>query len=92
MSKPPLPPYPPEPPELNLSDLPSIKGKAAAAEWVIETLGLPCSEVTIDKALRNGKLSSSLYMGAIRFSTRDLWRWMMSHRRPSETDRLAVSR
>ncbi|OBA71674.1 hypothetical protein A5633_22990 [Mycolicibacterium elephantis] len=93
MSKPPIPAYPPEPPELNLSDLPTLKGKAAAAEWVIETLGLPCSVVTIEKALAKGKLSSSLYQGAIRFSTRDLWRWVvLAHRRPSETDRLAVAR
>ncbi|ODQ89953.1 hypothetical protein [Mycolicibacterium holsaticum] len=92
MSKPPIPPYPPEPAEFNLSDLPLLKGKAAAAEWVIEALGMPCSVVTIEKALAKGKLSSSLYQGAIWFSTRDLWRWMMSHRRLSETDRLAVTR
>lgn len=93
MSRPPIPPCPPEPPDLNLSDLPTIKGKDAAAQWVTEALGLPCSVVTIKKALQNGKLSSSLYQGAIRFSTRDLWRWVvLAHRRPSETDRMVAAR
>jgi hypothetical protein len=69
----------PEPPELNLSDLPTIDGRAGvvalAAEW-----GVPLTENRVKRATESGHLPRFIVCAKLRYSSRDVWRWLYGMR------------
>jgi hypothetical protein len=76
---------PPEPADLNLSDLPTVKGKDGAVCWFRDVLGVPISMNSVIQNTNNRRLASSLLGGAVWYSTRDLWRFVMEQRRSTSS-------
>jgi hypothetical protein len=71
-----------EPPELNLSDAPTIVGKAAALGWYHNVLGVKAVKMSrITERTNSRELPSFIVSGQIAYSTRDLFHDLMSARR-----------
>ena len=66
---------------VELSTLPTIRGRDAAHEWIVETLKVPVRRNMIVSAANNRKIGRKLgpHMGgALYFSTQELFDWIMS--------------
>ncbi|WP_006247733.1 hypothetical protein [Mycolicibacterium tusciae] len=68
----------PPPPNLQLSSLPTIKGKKAAHEWITQELGVALSLNHVVTAANKKQIPRRIIKGAIYFSTQDLYDWVMA--------------
>lgn len=68
----------PVPPPMQLSTLPTIKGKTAAHAWITEELGVALSLNHVVTAANKRQISRRIIKGAIYFSTQDLFDWVMA--------------
>lgn len=75
----------PEPPGLELSDVPSIRGKDGAMAWFRDELGVPVGIRLVKESTENHTLPSYIIGGAVYYSSRDLWRWLATRRRSAVT-------
>ncbi|MBU8819891.1 hypothetical protein KL864_28810 [Mycolicibacterium goodii] len=65
---------------LELSHVPTIKGKRAAWEWINNVLGVPMTMNYIVVNTNRRKIRRVMIGGALYFSTQDLFDFVMSHR------------
>lgn len=69
----------PDPPaNLDLSPLPTIKGKPAAAAWIRDTLGVEISPRAIKTATDRRQIEVAKLGGACYYSPLGLYRFVMS--------------
>lgn len=66
------------PPGVVLSQLPTIRGKDAAHEWVAEVLGVPIRKNVLVAAANRRAMPCKKIGGALMFSTQGLFDWVMS--------------
>jgi hypothetical protein len=66
------------PPNLQLSSLPTIKGKKAAHQWITQELGVALSLNHVVTAANKKQIPRRIIKGAIYFSTQDLYDWVMA--------------
>ncbi|WP_078292955.1 hypothetical protein [Mycobacterium sp. D16R24] len=69
----------PAPPEgVALSQLPTIRGKDAACEWINDALGVPIRKNMIVEAANARTMPCRKIGGALYFSTQGLFEWVTS--------------
>lgn len=68
----------PVPPGLQLSKLPTIKGKTAAHAWISKELGVALSLNHVVTAANKKQIPRRIIKGAIYFSTQDLYDWVVA--------------
>jgi hypothetical protein len=73
-----------EPESLQLNDIPSIKGKAAAVAWYREVLGVEVTMNNVVAATNNRELASYMIGRAVHYAPRDLWNYVTRNRRGAE--------
>lgn len=79
MSRPPAVSTNPDPPaNLDLSPLPKIRGKANAAQWIRDTLGVDMSESSIKTATTRRQIEVARIGGNCFYSELGLYRFVMS--------------
>ncbi|MFA4083451.1 hypothetical protein ONA92_17280 [Mycobacteroides salmoniphilum] len=67
------------PPEgVTLSQLPTIRGKDAACDWINDTLGVPIRKNMIVEAANSRTIPCRKIGGALYFSTQGLFEWVIS--------------
>jgi hypothetical protein len=66
------------PPGVDLSAVPTIKGKDAAHQWITTVLEVPLRKNLVVAAANNRTLKSAKIGGALYFSTQGLSDWVMS--------------
>jgi hypothetical protein len=64
---------------VELSAVPTIKGKDEAHKWITETLGVPVRKNLIVTAANNRTIPCIKIGGALYFSTQGLFDWIMSY-------------
>lgn len=64
-------------PNVELSKLPTIKGKKAAHAWITEQLGVQLSLNHVVTAANKKQIPRRIIKGAIYFSTQDLYDWVV---------------
>jgi hypothetical protein len=74
---PPTTPRPTQPP-IQLSTLPTIKGKKAAHAWITNELGVQLSLNHVVTAANKKQIPRRIIKGAIHFSTQDLYDWVVA--------------
>lgn len=67
------------PPGVVLSSVPTIRGRAGAHRWLNDVLGVPVRLNYVRAATAKGELTGVKISGALFFSTRVLFDWIMSH-------------
>lgn len=67
------------PPGVVLSTLPTIRGREAAHRWLNDVLGVPVRLNYVRVAVAKGEIPSTRMSGALFFSTRALFDWLMAH-------------
>lgn len=77
---------PAEPESLSLSDVPNIKGKAAAVAWYRDVLGIEVTLNNVKAATESRELSSYMIGSAVHYSTRDLWVYLAKGRRSADME------
>jgi hypothetical protein len=68
----------PTQPPIQLSMLPTIKGKKAAHAWIAEELGVALTLNHVVTAANKRQIPRRIIKGAIYFSTQDLYDWVMA--------------
>lgn len=63
---------------LQLSKLPTIKGKKAAHAWIADELGVKLSFNHVVTAANKKQIPRRIIKGAIYFSTQDLYDWVIA--------------
>jgi hypothetical protein len=66
------------PPGVTLSTVPTIRGRAGAHRWLNDMLGVPVRLNYVRGATARGEIPSVRMSGALFFSTRGLFDWIMS--------------
>jgi hypothetical protein len=66
------------PPGVTLTTVPTIRGRAGAHRWLNDTLGVPVRLNYVRAATARGEIASVKMGGALFFSTRSLFDWIMS--------------
>lgn len=66
------------PPGLQLSKLPTIKGKKAAHAWITKELHVQLSLNHVVTAANKKQIPRRIIKGAIYFSTQDLYDWVLA--------------
>lgn len=66
------------PPGVALSTVPTIRGRAAAHAWLNDVLGVPVRLNYVRAAVARGEIHAVRMGGALHFSTRALFDWIMS--------------
>lgn len=69
---------PAPPPGVQLSPLPTIRGREAAHAWIAETLGVPLRLNYVRAAATKREIRCREIGGALMFSTQDLFDWIVS--------------
>lgn len=64
------------PPGVVLSDVPTIRGRAAAHRWLNDVLGVPVRLNYVRTAVAKGEVPCTM-SGALFFSTQSLFDWIM---------------
>ncbi|WP_141562675.1 hypothetical protein [Mycobacterium neglectum] len=79
--------FAPNPPDgLALSHSPTIKGKVAAHQWIVEAAGVAMSWNFFKNQAKKNSIPHTWIGHAMHFSTHDLWTWLTSqHRQPTPT-------
>lgn len=75
---------PPPPAGLVLNPVPTIKGKAAAAQWICDKLGIAVTERYITNATNRREIEFAKIMGACWYSESGLYRFVMSKTVPAQ--------
>ena len=70
-------PYEP-PPGVVLSNIPTIRGRVAAHRWLNDVLGVPVSLNYVRAATAKDQIPATRMSGALFFSTRSLFDWIMA--------------
>ncbi len=70
---------PSPPPGLELSRVPTIKGKKAAWEWINKDLRVELTLNHVVTATNKKQIPRTIIRGAIFFSTQDLYEWVMGY-------------
>lgn len=70
------PPVPP--PGVMLTDVPTVRGRVAAHRWLNDVLGVPVTLSYVRQATARGQLKGTKMGGALFFSTRGLFEWIMA--------------
>ncbi len=65
-------------PNLELTNLPTIKGKKAAHAWITGELGVQLSLNHVVTAANKKQIPRRIIKGAIYFSTQDLYDWVVA--------------
>lgn len=63
---------------VELSRLPTIRGREAAHEWIAETLGVPLTLNYVRAATSRRDIPCREIAGALMFATQDLFDWVLS--------------
>lgn len=71
-------PTKPRVPNVELSSLPTIKGKKAAHAWITGELGVQLSLNHVVTAANKKQIPRRIIKGAIYFSTQDLYDWVVA--------------
>lgn len=71
-------PTKPPVPNVELSKLPTIKGKKAAHAWITGELGVQLSLNHVVTAANKKQIPRRIIKGAIYFSTQDLYDWVVA--------------
>lgn len=66
------------PPGVVLSTVPTVRGRVGAHAWINEVLGVPVRLNLVRSATAKGEISATKIGGALFFSTRSLFDWIMS--------------
>lgn len=66
------------PPGVELSRLPTIRGREAAHEWITNTLGVPLKLNYVRAAATRREIPCREIGGALMFATSDLFDWVTS--------------
>jgi hypothetical protein len=67
------------PPGVVLSTVPTIRGREGAHRWLTDVLGVPVRLNYVRVAVARGEIPFTRMSGALFFSTRALFDWIMSH-------------
>ena len=68
-----------------LSSVPTIRGREAAHRWLNDVLGVPVRLNYVRTAVAKGEVPCTRMSGALFFSTRALFDWIMSHNNETNT-------
>ena len=70
---------PPRPPTgVELSEVPTIRGRVGVHRWFNDVLGVPVTLSYVRRATASGSLKGTKMGGARMFSTQDLFAWIMA--------------
>jgi hypothetical protein len=78
-------PIKPPVPNVELSKLPTIKGKKAAHAWITNQMGVQLSLNHVVTAANKKQIPRRIIKGAIYFSTQDLYDWVVAIAEEAET-------
>ncbi len=69
---------PPPPAGLELSRVPTLKGKPEAHAWITQKLGVAITLNAVVTAANKREIPRTVIKGALHFSTQDLYDWIMT--------------